>query len=101
MRANFIRAASHGSAQSGGKEIAKVLLKQYNFISYKSKTSTETVRVEIRPHRLSTIIQLLLTLSFYISLISLAIIQVHLRVLRVQLILHTLHPGQTSLPSIM
>lgn len=87
----------------GGKEIAKVLfyIKQYNFISYKSKTSTETVRFEIRPHRLSSIIQLLLTLSFYISLISLAIIQVHLRGLRIQLILHTLHPAQTSLPSIM
>ena len=25
MRANFIRAGCHGSAQSGGKEIAKVL----------------------------------------------------------------------------
>ena len=72
-----------------------------NFISHKSKTSTETVRFEIHPHRLSNIIQLLLTLSFYISLISLAITQVHLRGLRIQLILHTLHPGQTSLPSIM
>ena len=111
MSANFIRAASHGSAQSGDKEIAKVLfyIKQYNFISYKirnfisykSKTSTETVRFDIRPHRLSSIIELLLTLSFYISLISLAIIQIHLRGLRIQLILHTLHPGQTSLPSIM
>ena len=72
-----------------------------NFISYKSKMSTITVRFEIRPHRLSSIIQLLLTLSFYISLISIAIIQVHLRGLRIQLILRTLHPGQTSLPSIM